>query len=189
MSQIGFLIKCCVPSEYIRVFIKTLLLQWLVYIYLCGDIMAGVYELDRKITKWWKKFFYHILMICDLNSWILSKDMRAKITFCRFLDEPVRRIILERQKRVVKLLYLAFPVEDYLTSRACILNICQQKATEEVYASDITIMAKRNVQLLPLCQFNDMPLVRIALMLIILESILVYSVLLNKTTCCENFPC
>ena len=38
-----------------------------------ADQMAGVYELDRKSVKRWKKVFYGLLSFAAVNSWVKYK--------------------------------------------------------------------------------------------------------------------
>ncbi|XP_050314162.1 piggyBac transposable element-derived protein 4-like [Anthonomus grandis grandis] len=50
------------------------------------DHLAGLYEFDRKSTKWWKQVFYKLLMITAVNSFIIYNEVRRKkIPFLEFL--------------------------------------------------------------------------------------------------------
>ena len=41
-----------------------------------ADQMAGVYDLDRKSLKWWKKVFYRLLLFTSVNAWIIYKEVK-----------------------------------------------------------------------------------------------------------------
>ncbi|XP_044761190.1 piggyBac transposable element-derived protein 1-like [Coccinella septempunctata] len=43
-----------------------------------ADQMSGLYELDRKSTKWWKKIFYRLMMMAAVNSWIIYCQLKKK---------------------------------------------------------------------------------------------------------------
>jgi hypothetical protein len=40
-----------------------------------ADQMAGLYDLDRKSLKWWKKVFYRLLMFSKVNSWAIYEEL------------------------------------------------------------------------------------------------------------------
>ena len=40
-----------------------------------ADQMAGLYELNRKSTKWWKKVIYHMLAFSAVNASVIYKDL------------------------------------------------------------------------------------------------------------------
>ena len=42
-----------------------------------ADQMAGMYELDRKSSKWWRKVFFRSLMFASVNSWIIYRELRG----------------------------------------------------------------------------------------------------------------
>ena len=70
-----------------------------------ADQMAGIYELDRKSRKWWKKVFYRLLMHSAVNAWIIYKKLHrnSKQPFFQFLVELAEQLIEEeRSKAVVK---------------------------------------------------------------------------------------
>ena len=70
-----------------------------------ADQMAGIYELDRKSGKWWKKVFYRLLMHSAVNAWIKYKELHrnSKQPFFQFLMELAEQLIEEgRTKAVVK---------------------------------------------------------------------------------------
>ncbi len=54
-----------------------------------ADQMAGVYELDRKSTKWWKKVFYRMLAFSAVNAWVIYKELHRhfKKPYLDFLVE------------------------------------------------------------------------------------------------------
>lgn len=41
-----------------------------------ADQIAGLYDLDRKFLKWWKKVIYRTLMISAINSWVIYKEIK-----------------------------------------------------------------------------------------------------------------
>ena len=41
-----------------------------------ADQIAGLYDLDRKLLKWWKKVFYRCLMFSIVNSWVVHKQLQ-----------------------------------------------------------------------------------------------------------------
>ena len=41
-----------------------------------ADQIAGLYDLDRKSLKWWKKVFYRCLMFSIVNSWVVYKQLQ-----------------------------------------------------------------------------------------------------------------
>nr|CAH7742974.1 unnamed protein product [Callosobruchus chinensis] len=46
-----------------------------------SDQLAGLYDMDRKSLKWWKKVFYRLLMTCCVNSWIIFREIRRTVPF------------------------------------------------------------------------------------------------------------
>ena len=63
-----------------------------------ADQFIGLYDHDRKSTKWWKKVFYTCLSMCAVNSWIIYNDMRSKedkIPFLSFLVTLAEELIAE----------------------------------------------------------------------------------------------
>ncbi|GFR33577.1 rho guanine nucleotide exchange factor 10-like protein [Trichonephila clavata] len=42
--------------------------------------MANVYELDRKSCKYWKKYFFLLLMSSVVNSWIAYCELKPRKT-------------------------------------------------------------------------------------------------------------
>lgn len=61
-----------------------------------ADQMAGVYELDRKSAKWWKKVFYRLLMVAVVNSWIIHNELhRNKQPLIDFLCTLSEELISE----------------------------------------------------------------------------------------------
>lgn len=43
-----------------------------------ADQMMGVYEMDRKSKKWWKKVFCRMMMMTIVNAWIISSEVNKK---------------------------------------------------------------------------------------------------------------
>jgi len=43
-----------------------------------ADQIAGLYDLDRKSLKWWKKVFYRFLLFAVVNSWVVHKELQRK---------------------------------------------------------------------------------------------------------------
>ncbi|XP_054746207.1 piggyBac transposable element-derived protein 3-like [Anastrepha obliqua] len=37
-----------------------------------GDQMSGLYDINRKSNKWWKKVFYRGMMMAAVNTWVIS---------------------------------------------------------------------------------------------------------------------
>ena len=50
-----------------------------------ADQMAGIYDLDRRSNKWWKKVVYRSLMITAVNSWVIYKELHRNCNM-PFLD-------------------------------------------------------------------------------------------------------
>jgi len=69
-----------------------------------ADQMMGLYELDRKSNKWWKKVFYRLLMMTVVNAWIIYKEKtRNKIPFLQFIVPLAEEMIKEgREKATVR---------------------------------------------------------------------------------------
>lgn len=64
-----------------------------------ADQLCGMYELDRKSQKWWKKVFYRLLMMSAVNSWIIYMNLhRKKEPFLDFLVLLAEGLIAEGQK-------------------------------------------------------------------------------------------
>nr|CAH7736512.1 unnamed protein product [Callosobruchus chinensis] len=40
-----------------------------------SDQMVGMYEVDRKSQKWWRKVFYKLLLTAVVNAWTLYKEI------------------------------------------------------------------------------------------------------------------
>lgn len=43
-----------------------------------SDQMVGLYDMDRKTGKWWKRVFYRLLMTSAVNSWILYNELKRR---------------------------------------------------------------------------------------------------------------
>lgn len=71
-----------------------------------ADQMSGVYEMDRKSSKWWKKVFYRLLMISIVNSWVIYNEVRRKkeplIEFLFVLSEALIAKGRQQSKVVVR---------------------------------------------------------------------------------------
>lgn len=64
-----------------------------------ADQMSGLYELDRKSTKWWKKIFYRLLMMSLVNSWVIYSQLGRKQTpFIDYLINVAENLIEEGKK-------------------------------------------------------------------------------------------
>lgn len=50
-----------------------------------ADQMAGLYEFDRKSTKWWIKSFHRLVMMSAVNAWVIYKEVKG-MKRCSFLD-------------------------------------------------------------------------------------------------------
>ena len=67
-----------------------------------ADQLSGMYELDRKSQKWWKKVFYRLVMMSSVNSWIIYIDLhRTKEPFLEFLVLLAESLIAEGQETAV----------------------------------------------------------------------------------------
>ena len=64
-----------------------------------ADQMAGVYELDRKSTKWWKKVLYQMLAFSAVNAWVIYKELHRhyKKPYLDFLVELSEALIQRRE--------------------------------------------------------------------------------------------
>ena len=60
-----------------------------------ADQMAGLYELDRKSTKWWKKVLYRMLAFSAVNAWVIYKEVHRhyKKPYLDFLVELSEALI------------------------------------------------------------------------------------------------
>ena len=60
-----------------------------------ADQIAGLYDLDRKSLKWWKKVFYRCLMFSIVNSWVVYKQLQCHPNkpFLDFLCELAEALI------------------------------------------------------------------------------------------------
>ena len=61
-----------------------------------ADQMAGVYELDRKSLKWWKKVLYRMLNFAAVNSWVIFKQLQrdgSRTPFLSFLVELAETLV------------------------------------------------------------------------------------------------
>ena len=60
-----------------------------------ADQMAGLYELDRKSTKWWKKVIYRMLAFSAVNAWVIYKELHRhyKKSYLDFLVELAEALI------------------------------------------------------------------------------------------------
>ncbi|XP_055376720.1 piggyBac transposable element-derived protein 4-like [Condylostylus longicornis] len=64
-----------------------------------ADKMVGVYDLDRKSTKWWKKVFFRLIMTCAVNAWIVYSEIhREKKPFKDFLVDLSEQLIANGRK-------------------------------------------------------------------------------------------
>lgn len=43
-----------------------------------SDQLVGLYDIDRKSNKWWKKVFYRLLMTAAVNSWIVFCEIKGR---------------------------------------------------------------------------------------------------------------
>jgi hypothetical protein len=63
------------------------------------DRMANSYSISKKTWKWTKKFFFHLLDLTILNSYILYKSCGGNMTHLKFREQLVRDlIVLPREK-------------------------------------------------------------------------------------------
>lgn len=74
-----------------------------------SDQLVGLYDMDRKSLKWWKRVFYRLLMTSVVNSWIIFNDIRHKKgSFLDFLVHLAESLIAygrQRSKLVRRRLY------------------------------------------------------------------------------------
>lgn len=68
------------------------------------DQMAGLYDFNRKSSKWWKKVFYKALMMAVANAHVIYQDLhRAKSAFLPFLISVAEGLVaLGRSKAGIK---------------------------------------------------------------------------------------
>ena len=66
-----------------------------------ADQMAGLYDLDQKSLKWWKKVFYLFLLFANLlvNLWVVLKEQQhnPKVAFLDFLFRLFESLINKGQ--------------------------------------------------------------------------------------------
>jgi len=64
-----------------------------------ADQMAGLYDLDCKSLKWWKKVFYLFLLFAVVNSWVVHKELqrKPKMAFLDFLCDLSESLIAKGQ--------------------------------------------------------------------------------------------
>ena len=43
-----------------------------------ADQMAGLYDLDRKSLKWWKKVIFRSLIFSSVKAWVVYKELQRK---------------------------------------------------------------------------------------------------------------
>lgn len=61
-----------------------------------ADQLSGMYELDRKSQKWWKKVFYRLVMMSAVHSWIIYVNLHRKMEpFIDFLVLLAEALIAE----------------------------------------------------------------------------------------------
>lgn len=60
-----------------------------------SDQLVGLYDMDRKFMKWWRKVFYRLLMTSIVNSWIIFKEANDKKTmpYLDFLVQSAENLI------------------------------------------------------------------------------------------------
>ena len=65
-----------------------------------ADQIAGLYNLDRKSLKWWKKVFHRCLMFSIVNSWAVYKQLQRHPNkpFLDFLCELAEALIAKGQE-------------------------------------------------------------------------------------------
>ena len=66
-----------------------------------ADQMVGLYELDRKSTKWWKKVLYRMLAFPAVNAWVIYKKLHRhyKKPYLDFLVELSEVLIQQGDSR------------------------------------------------------------------------------------------
>lgn len=60
-----------------------------------SDQLTGLYDIDRKSLKWWKKVFYKLLLTTAVNAWIIYKEsrQRSNIPFLTFFVELSENLV------------------------------------------------------------------------------------------------
>lgn len=43
-----------------------------------ADQLTGLYDIDRKFLKWWKKVYYKLLLMIAVNAWIIFKEVETE---------------------------------------------------------------------------------------------------------------
>lgn len=59
-----------------------------------ADQMSGIYDMNRRSSKLWKKVFYQMLMVSVINSWVIYNDLhktQKKTSLFDFLFELAER--------------------------------------------------------------------------------------------------
>lgn len=51
-----------------------------------SDQLVGLYDMDRKTRKWWKRVFYRLLMTAAVNSYIIFTELKGRENKRSFLD-------------------------------------------------------------------------------------------------------
>ena len=63
-----------------------------------SDQMLTSYEIERKrVKKWYKKFFYHLVNVCVFNAHIIATKLGSKVTQLQFREELIESLFLENQ--------------------------------------------------------------------------------------------
>lgn len=127
-----------------------------------ADQLIGLYQHDRKSTKWWKKVFYTCLTMSAVNAWIMYNDLRRekdKISFLSFLVDLAEELITEglrttskpppkrgppsKKRKLFGVTPLHLPVEGETRRR------CARCAGEKLQKRTKTICKECNI---PLCK-------------------------------------
>lgn len=60
-----------------------------------SDQLTGLYEIDRKSQKWWRKVFYKLVLTAAVNSWIIFKELCHKpdLQFLTYLVNLAEQLI------------------------------------------------------------------------------------------------
>lgn len=59
-----------------------------------ADQMSGLYDINRKSNKWWKKVFYRGMMMAAVNTWVIYSELnRKKPAFLPVLVEIAESLI------------------------------------------------------------------------------------------------
>jgi len=83
-----------------------------------ADQMAGLYDLDRKSLKWWKKVIFRCLLFSSVNAWVIYKELRRnpRLSFLDFIVQLAEELIAHGKTKL--------PVKRASRGRPSLLRKC-----------------------------------------------------------------